>query len=537
MQHMTTGQATVETLLRHGIDTVYAVPGVHNDHLFDALYHASSRIRVVHARHEQTAGYMAMGAALATGRPQVLAVVPGPGLLNASAALLTAHAAGAPVIALVGQIRQAHIDRGYGNLHELHDQLGILRRVAKFSARINAPFEAPALVDEAIHQACSGRTRPAALECAIDVWGQKGPVSLVAPRAPDLPPVDEGAVDAAARLLSRCKRPLIVVGSGAQQAGAEVLALAERLEAPVLSYRRGQGVLAGTHRLSVPAPIGHRLWRETDLVLGIGTRLFMQQESWGVDHDMAILRIDVDPQEPDRWRKADCAMVGDAAATLRALLDRLPPEPRGSRELELAGHRAWLAQRLAGLEPQMGFLRALRAALPEDGILVDEVTQVGFASRVAFPVLRPRTYISTYQDNLGYGYGTALGAKAACPDRAVLSIAGDGGFAYQAMELATAVRHGIAVVVVVFDDGKFGNVQRIQATQFGNRLIACDLANPDFVRFAESFGVAAFRARTAAELEAALHRAFALGTPALVHVPVGEMPSVWDLIRLPRVRG
>ena len=537
MVQMTTAQATVETLLRHGIDTVYAVPGVHNDHLFDALYHASSRIRVIHARHEQTAGYMAMGAALATGRPQVLAVVPGPGLLNASAALLTAHATGAPVIALVGQIRQAHIDRGYGNLHELHDQLGLLRSVTKHCARITAPFEAPELVDEAIHQACSGRTRPSALECAIDVWGQSCPVTLVDPRRPDFPPVDEAAVDAAVRLLARSRRPLIVVGSGAQDAGPEVLALAERLEAPVVSFRRGQGVLAGTHRLAVPAPIGHRLWREADTVLGIGTRLFMQQESWGVDAEMKILRIDVDPSEPDRFRKCDCAMIGAAGATLRVLLDRLAPEQRASREQELAGHRAWLAQRLAALEPQMGFLRAMRAALPEDGILVDEVTQVGFASRVAFPVLRPRTYISTYQDNLGYGFGTALGVKAACPDHAVLSIAGDGGFAYQAMELATAVRHRLAVVVVVFDDGKFGNVKRIQAAQFGNRLIACDLANPDFVRFAESFGVAAFRAHSAEELEAALRRAFDLGAPALVHVPVGEMPSVWDLIRLPRVRG
>ena len=185
----------------------------------------------------------------------------------------------------------------------------------------------------------------------------------------------------------------------------------------------------------------------------------------------------------------------------------------------------------------MGFLRAMRAALPEDGILVDEVTQLGFAARLAFPVYRPRSFFSGYQDNLGYGYGTALGAKAACPDRAVLSIAGDGGFAYQAMELATAKRHNLAVVVVVFDDGAFGNVRRIQAEQYGNRLIASDLTNPDFVRFAESFGVAAFRARNAAELERALVEAFALRAPALVHVPVGEMPSPWKLILLPRQRG
>jgi len=537
MPYMTTAEATVETLLRHGIDTVFAVPGVHNDHLFDALYRASNRIRVIHARHEQTAGYMAMGAALASGRPQALAVVPGPGLLNASAALLTAHATGAPVVALVGQIRQAHIDRGFGNLHELHDQIGILRNLTKYCARITAPSEAPGLVEAAIHQARSGRTRPTALECAIDVWGQQGEVALVDARPAEFPTVDAEAVERAVRLLSGAKRPLIVVGSGAQDACAEVLALAERLEAPVVSYRRGHGVLPGAHRLAVPAPIGHRLWRNADAVLGIGTRLFMQQDAWGVDGDMAILRIDVDPQEPGRYRKCDCAMIGDAAATLRLLLDRLPAQPRALREAELAGHRAWLAQRLGALEPQMGFLRAMRAALPEDGILVDEVTQVGFASRVAFPVLRPRTYISTYQDNLGYGYGTALGAKAACPERAVLSIAGDGGFAYQAMELATAVLHRLAVVVVVFDDGKYGNVRRIQATQFDGRFIACDLANPDFVRFAESFGVAAFRAQSCTELEAALRRAFALGAPALVHVPVGEMPSVWDLIRLPRVRG
>ena len=149
----------------------------------------------------------------------------------------------------------------------------------------------------------------------------------------------------------------------------------------------------------------------------------------------------------------------------------------------------------------------------------------------------PRSFFSGYQDNLGYGYGTALGAKAACPGRAVLSIAGDGGFAYQAMELATAALHHLAVVVVVFDDGAFGNVRRIQREAYGDRQIASGLRNPDFVRFAESFGVAAFRAHTAAELEARLREAFALDAPALVHVPVGEMPSIWDLIAMPPVRG
>ena len=186
----------------------------------------------------------------------------------------------------------------------------------------------------------------------------------------------------------------------------------------------------------------------------------------------------------------------------------------------------------------MGFLRAIRAALPADGVLVEDVTQMSFVGRLAFPVPAPRHYISGgYQDNLGWAYGTALGVQAALPDRAVVCIAGDGGFMYQASELATAMRHNLPLVVVVFDDGAFGNVRRIQAEQFGNRLIASDLVNPDFVRFAESFGMAAHRARTADELEAALRTALAARAPALIHVPVGEMPSPWDMLALPRVRG
>jgi len=536
---MTAAEVAVETLAGHGIDTVYGVPGVHNDPLFDALHGARDRIRVLHARHEQTGGYMALGAALATGQPQVFAAVPGPGLLNASAALLTAYGMEAPVLALVGQIPSLAIDRGYGHLHEIPDQLGLLSHVTKHVARITGPHEASAQVANALCLAQSGRQRPVALECAIDVWGRPGPAPLIGPIPPAMPALDEDAVERAARILGTARRPLIVVGGGAQAAAPEVRRIAEMLEAPVACYRRGAGVLPASHRLAVNLPIGHRLWRDADVVLAIGTRLYVPQANWGVDDAMKIVRIDVDPEEPGRFRTPDCAVVADAAPALRSLLAWLPRHNarRMRRDEEMAGHRAWLAERLGRLEPQMGFLRAMRAALPAEGILVDEVTQMGFAARLVFPVERPRHFFSGYQDNLGYGYGTALGAAAACPGRAVLSIAGDGGFGYQAFELATAALHNLPVVVVVFDDGAFSNVRRIQQSSYGGRLIASGLQNPDFVRFADSFGVASFRATTAPELEARLHEAFALRAPALVHVPVGEMPSIWDLILMPRVRG
>lgn len=539
MPHMRAADAVVESLIQHGIDTLYALPGVHNDHLFDAAFRAQDRIRVIHPRHEQTAAYMALGAALVTGKPQAFAVVPGPGILNASAALLTAYGMNAPVVAIAGQIPSFAIDRGFGHLHEIHDQLGLLRHITKHAARITSPHEAPTLVADAVRAAVSGRPGPVALECAIDTWSVTGEVAFpdIAPPAP--PPVDTDAVTRAARLLGQAERPLIVVGAGALDAGAEVQAIAEALQAPVSSFRRGRGVIATSHPLAVSFTEGHTLWKDADAVLAIGTRLYWQQSVWGVDDTLPIVRLDIDAEEINRFRRPACALVGDAATVLRALLAELAAHNHARhRDAELVAVRQAFNERLARQEPPMSFLRAIRAALPDDGIYVEEVTQVGFASRLAFPVHSPRTFLSPgYQDTLGWGYGTALGAQAASPGRKVVLATGDGGFMFQSAELATAMRHNLPVVVVVFDDGAFGNVRRIQEQQYGNRLIACDLANPDFVKFAESFGMAAFHAGSPDELEASLRQAFALNTPALVRVPVGQMPSPWDMILLPRVRG
>ena len=536
MPRMTTAEAVIESLLAHGIDTLFALPGVHNDPLFDAAHKASDRIRVIHPRHEQTAAYMALGAALVTGKPRAFAVVPGPGMLNASAALLLASAMGAPVVALVGQIPSFAIDQGHGHLHEIHDQIGLLRHIVKQGGRIRSPQEASGLVAQTIAVATSGRTGPVALECAIDVWDQTAEVSLTPPIVHVPPCADPLAVTAAAELLAKARRPLIVVGGGALGAGPEVQALAERLHAPVSSFRRGRGVIPTDHPLAVSFTEGHALWKTADAVLAIGTRLYWQQSNWGLDDNLPVIRLDIDPEEIGRFRQPTRALLGDAAVTSRALLAALHGKWQPNPDLPAA--RTAFAERLARHEPPMGFVRAIRNALPADGIYVEDVTQVGFASRLALPVHAPRTFLSPgYQDTLGWGYGTALGAQAAAPGRKVVLATGDGGFMFQATELATAMHHRLPVVVVVFDDGAFGNVRRIQAQAYGNRLIASDLTNPDFVRFAESFGMAAFRATSPETLEQALRNAFALNVPALVHVPVGEMPSPWDMILLPRVRG
>jgi acetolactate synthase-1/2/3 large subunit len=538
---MTTAEATVATLAAHGIDTLYALPGVHNDHLFDALYKASDRIKVVHPRHEQATAYMALGAALATAHPQAYAVVPGPGLLNTGAALLTAYAMNAPVLGLIGQIPDADIGRGIGHLHEIRDQAGIISRLVDFSARIGGPDAASALIAKALAAMGTRRRGPAVLECAIDVWGRSGPAPLVAPFTPPEPEIDEDAIVAAATALGAAKRPFILCGGGAQGASVEVTALAHMLQAPVLGYRRGRGVLDSRDPLSVTLPLGRDLWGEADVVLGVGTRMYYPFTQWGMDDDVGIIRVDSDPEEPARVHAPKVALVGDAQPILRRLLDAVATRNtrRPSRTEDMRERHARLDKKLEKLAPQRAFLDAIRAELPEDGIFVDEVTQMGFVARLAFPVYKPRTFLSPgYQDNLGWGFATALGAQNARRDVPVVAISGDGGFMFTANELSTAVRHRIPLVAIVFADGAFGNVRRIQEERYGNRLIASDLANPDFIRFAESFGAAAERAADPDALRAALRRGLSRRDgPTLIEVPVGPMPSPWEFIHMPKARG
>src|SRR6266699_3182919 len=486
MQRMTAAEATVASLIAHGLDTVYALPGVHNDPLFDALFQAAETIRTVHTRHEQGAAYMALGAALATGKPQAYAVVPGPGLLNSGAALLMAYAMNAPVLALIGQIPDADIGRGFGHLHEIRDQAGIIARLVGHCARIRAPEEASALVAQA-------------------------------------------------------KRAMILCGGGAQDSAEEVAEISAMLQAPVLGYRRGRGVLDSRNPLSVTLPLGHELWGEADAVLAVGTRLHNPQTAWGLDDGLTIVRIDADPDEPARFRAPAVALIGSAKSILRRLIDALPAHNHGrrSRKAELQERQARMRKRLDKLGPQIAYLQAIRAELPEDGIFVDEVTQIGFAARLLLPVYQPRTFLSPgHQDNLCWGFATALGAQDARRDVPVVAISGDGGFLYSANELASAMHHRIPLVTIVFNDDAFGNVRRIQAERYGNRLIASDLTNPDFVRYAESFGARAERVRSPEALRGALRRGLAQrDRPRVIEVPVGEMPSPWEFIHMPRVRG
>ncbi|MBI1295049.1 hypothetical protein GC175_08835 [bacterium] len=540
MPNISGGVAIVQSLLDHGVDTIFGLPGVQNDHLFNALYDAGDQIRVIHTRHEQGAAYMALGYALSSDRVGVYSVVPGPGFLNTTAALSTAYATGARVLCLTGQIRSDQIGRGFGMLHEIPDQLGIIQSLTKWAARIPSAADASRFVAAAFNEIDSDRPGPVGLEVAPDVLASTAEVDLSASSlTPRRPRVDGDAVEQAAALLSRARNPIIFVGGGAQGASAAVTALAELLQAPVIASYNGRGVVDSRHPLSFTLPAGHRRWAHADVVIAIGTRLSRPLLEWGVDADLKLVRIDIAPAEMTRIHAPTVGIVADAADAVPALVDALRLHTSGfpARSEEMATLRAEIDAEFARISPQIDYLHLLREELPEEGLFVDELTQVGYLGRVAWPVYHPKSYITNgYQGTLGWGVATALGVKVANLGRPVLAVSGDGGFLFTATELATAVQHGIATVTVVFNDGAYGNVRRMQEQQHGNRVIATALRNPDFVKLAESFGAQGLRATSFAELRDAVRRGFESSMPTVIDVPVGEMPSPWGLIHPGRVR-
>src|SRR4051794_23300276 len=216
MPLMSGGDAVVRTILGHGVSSIYCLPGVQSDHLFNAMFDAGDALQVVHTRHEQGAAYMALGASLATGKPAVYSVVPGPGFLNSTAALCTAYSTGAKVLALIGQIPSRAIGKGHGLLHEIPDQIGILRTLTKWANRLGTPQDAPMMVGTAFQQMRSGRPRPVGIELPPDVLAAKAEVDLnVQFAAVPEPELDEDAIARAAALLAQAECPVIFIGGGA----------------------------------------------------------------------------------------------------------------------------------------------------------------------------------------------------------------------------------------------------------------------------------------------------------------------------------
>jgi acetolactate synthase I/II/III large subunit len=527
----TTGEAIVDGLLAHGVDTVFGIPGVQTYPLYDALAQASERITVYGPRHEQAAAYMAFGYAQATGRPGVYTVVPGPGVLNASAAVLSAYGASAPLVGLTSEVPSPAMGRGLGHLHEMPDQLATMRTFNKWAENILDSADTTSVMTEAFHQATSGRPRPVAVAAPWDVLAKSAAPVPCVPRIAKAHGLDARQVERGAAVVAGAKNPLIMVGSGARAAGSNVAALAEFLQAPVVSFRGGRGVVSDEHPLGFTCAEGFERWSDCDVLIGIGSRLELMWSRWpDRPADLKIVLIDIDPAQFDRLDPT-APILGDANVATAALLEAVSAAgtPAADRTSEFTELKRTKAIEVNKLQPNLGYLAAIRRSLPRNGFLVEEICQMGFTSYFGFPIYEPRTFVTCgHQGTLGFGYPTSLGVKAAFPDRAVVSINGDGGFMFGIQELATAAEYNLGVVAIVFNNHAYGNVLNDQRRIYG-RPFGSELANPDFVELARAFGVSGRHVTNAADLETAVAEAVQANAPTVIEVamPLDAVHTPW----------
>ena len=531
-QTQTGGEALVSALIDAGTETLFAIPGIQLDWAVDALA-ARPELSVYVPRHEQSVSYMADGYARVTGRPGVGMVVPGPGMLNATAGLSTAYACNSPLVFLVGQIHSQSIGKGYGNLHEISDQSAILRGLTKSQELVTDRDRISGAVAEAFASAMTGRRRPTAVEIPYDIMMANGAAATEAPgqSAPAEP--DGEQIARAVELIAAAEFPVIYIGGGAMEAGREIAALAEKLGAPVVASDNGRGAIPDSHPLSFNALAGRPLFDRADLVLVIGSRfmdIMTPEPSWP-QQGKTFIYLNIDPADLGGLRQGVVDIVADARAGALALTDAVARRDGMSAE-QSARIKGWAQAQIEATGVLWDYVAAIRAALPDDGIFVNELTQVGYLARIAFECRQARCLIGPgYQGTLGYGYPTALGAAVGGSGRRGFSITGDGGFGWSLQELATARRYCLPVTLMVFNDGHYGNVHAIQTNTFGRNYLT-ELSNPEFADLARAFGIDFARAASPAELQGVLSESVTADGPLLVEVPVGKMASPWPLLRL-----
>jgi acetolactate synthase-1/2/3 large subunit len=526
----TGGDALAGQLVAEGVEVIFGLPGDQLMHALESL--AGSGIPFVVTRHEQATTYMADGYARATGTPGVAMVVPGVGVYNAGSGLATAYACSSPVLLLAGQVPTAAIGRDLGALHDVHDQLDLVRPVTKRAERVTEVGRVPGAVRDSFRAMRTGRPRPTEVEIPPDVFGGRGDVSFLTPDDPGPVAASDEAVEAAADVLAGAERPLVVCGGGVVlgDASAALRAVVEHLQAAVVDTREGKGGFDSRHPLFAGTAWNNKRLRhvidDADVILAVGSRY----QAMGVAPGQRLVHIDVDPDQIGRNAPADVAVAGDARRTLEALLaalDRRFPR-RASRAGVVGAMRDRTEAALRSVGPQAAMIDALRAGMPDDALVVADTTTVAYMSHMLLPVFEPRSYFSTsYMGTLGFGYPAALGVKYGRPDRPVVTITGDGGFLFAATEMATAVQHGIHTVTVLFDDGAYGNSNRDQRENYAGKEYGTLLRNPDWVQFAGSFGVEAEVVPQVDRLADAVRAACAGDRSVLIVHPMDRLPSVF----------
>ncbi len=521
MSRMNGGEALIKSLRRNGVDVVFGLPGAGQYEAIDAIYQEEG-INYITTRNEQAISYLADGYARVSGKPGVGLAVQGPGFYNTTAGLATAYAQSSPVLLITGNHHRVSVP----NKTE-YNSLDSYKAYSKWAGQAKTPGDIPKLVNEAFRQLNTPRKRPVILEIAPTVFSAVDEVQLLEPETITARSGDSQQLEQAAILLSKAERPLIWVGAGAGESGSSIQKLAEHLGSPVVSSRSGKGVLSDQHSLSLGSfeprfkPLADRI-DDCDVILAVGIGADLKERSTS----QKIIRIDDDPNVIDLEGDDSLGILGDSKLSLEIILDHVIKTTRSLKTTDediqaINNYRFGPSEQL---EPQCTLMNGIRAAIPENSILVAGMNQMGYYSRNYYHCYSPRGYqTSSHHGTLGSVFPIGLGLKLAQPDRPVIVVSGDGGFLYNAQEMATAVKYSINTVIIVFNDNAYGNVQRAQVEEFGGHVIGTNLHNPDFVQMAESYGVKGIRVEDYTKLEAAIRDGINTQAPILIEVPVGPL--------------
>ena len=520
---VTCGQAVTSLLEAYGVDTVFGIPGVHTLELYRGL--AGTDIRHVQARHEQGAGFMADGYARVSGRPGVCYLITGPGVTNAATPIGQAFSDSMPMLVISSTNTTTDLGMGRGRLHEITDQDAVTAPLTAFSRTALGAAEVPNLIAEAFAVFRNGRPRPVHISLPLDVIHAPADFgdAVRNPAPPPAPPTE--VIEVAAECLKGAKRPVVIAGGGTVDCGATVAALAEAVGAAVILTIAAKGVVPDDHPLCVGATLPLEATRDllgtADVVVAAGTEL--SETDSDVDElpiNGTLIRIDIDAASTQRDYVADVALVGDAGRTLAALLQHLKGhKAKGGFAI---GELVDLREKLGKLSPlqrkHARVLDALRRALPEDGVVASDVTQLAYTGNFYFPCSRSRCWFHpTGYCTLGWAMPAAIGAKLAVPERAVSAIAGDGGFLFTATELGTAVEFDLPIPIILWNNDGLGQI-RDDMIERGISQIGVNPKNPDYLKLAESFRCHATRPDSVESLEAAIAGAFTADAPTLIEV-------------------
>ncbi len=526
---MRTGADVVaEALAQLGVRHAFCIVSIHNMPIVDAIRRRGAT-ELIDVRHEQAGAHAADGYARATGELGVMIASTGPGTTNTVTGLYEAAYASSPLLLVTGQAETGFYGRGLGYVHEADQQVPMLRTITPWVESPRMAADVGPALSRLVKAMRSGRTLPGAIELPIDVQYADAGAAPFEVSPPTMPSLDSAAIEAARTALAGARRRVILAGGGVVASGANdaLLALAEALDAPVITTVNGRGSISEQHPLCVgnfylSRGIASAI-READVTLAIGTRF--QAGVDGGNHQLVppgkLVHIDIDPGVIGRAHRATVPVVGDALAAIEAIRRDLKAEPNDgqfnagvfeSRD----GVRGALRSRLG--DDYVAILDALTAQLSADVNVVRDTTvpAYNFGNQL-LPIRKPRTSMNPTSAAIGPGLPMAIGA-AIGSGRRTLVIHGDGGFMFHATELATAAQYKVPVVVCVFNDGGYGVLRGLQHTRFEGRVNETDLGVVDFVALAGAMGVPGQHARTAKQFDDALTRALASKGPYLIDV-------------------